>query len=429
MAQQPPEPLGPGSRGQADATSFLEAIFNAIDSVARRIAEFAPLGRGVRNAMRTGDGLISWEDVRDIAAATLELQRNQPEAITPAIVEAYQHMLADAKVQVAAYTDLKVSGLPEKVDVFGHLDWIDANIVSFRFLFDPISRKYVEMLEEMQAEQGLRGGRRAQKFARGILSLQVGIIMGYLSRNVLGQFDLSLPEPEKGSKLYVVEPNVRRVDDELGLEPIEFRQWITLHEVTHSFEFHSNGWLMDYISSSMRQYLESIDLRGMARPDFFRRMREQKRGAGEGDALKAGGLISIVSTPEQRAILARLQGVMSVLEGYSNHVMDAVGKELLQTYEDMKKRFERRRENKSAVERLFQRLIGIDLKLQQYKLGEKFVNAVVDAEGLQFMNRVWENSDRMPTMEEINNPTAWIARIKSGRGPAKFTIVPGSAEE
>ena len=83
---------------------------------------------------------------------------------------------------------------------------------------------------------------------------------------------------------------------------------------------------MDYISSSMRQYLESIDLRGMARPDFFRRMREQKRGAGEGDALKAGGLISIVSTPEQRAILARLQGVMSVLEGYSNHVMDAVGK-------------------------------------------------------------------------------------------------------
>lgn len=429
MAQQPPiQPPGPGATGQAHATSFLEAIFNAIDAVARRIAEFAPLSRGVRNAMRADNGLISWEDVRDIAAATLELQRNQPEQITPAIVEAYQHMLDDAKQQVGAYTGLKVSGLPEKVDVFGHLDWIDANIVSFRFLFDPISRKYVEMLQEMQAEQGLPGGKGAQKFARGILSLQVGIIMGYLSRNVLGQFDLSLPEPEKGSKLYVVEPNVRRVDDELGLEPIEFRQWITLHEVTHSYEFHSNGWLKDYITYSMRQYLDSIDWRGMARPDFFKRMRQQNRSADEGDALKAGGLISIVSTPEQRAILARLQGVMSVLEGYSNHVMDAVGKELLPTYQDMKERFERRRENKSAAERLFQRLIGINLKLQQYKLGEKFVNAVVEAEGLEFMNRVWENSDRMPTMEEINNPTAWIARIKSGRGPAKFTIIPGIPE-
>ena len=429
MAQQLPGGRpGFSSPGQADPKSFLEAIFNAIDKVARRIAEFAPLGRGVRDAMRSDNGLISWENVRDIAAATLELQRNQPEAITPAIVEAYQHMLDDAKGQVAGYTKLKVSGLPEKVDVFDQMDWIDANIVSFRFLFNPISAKYVSMLQEMQGEAGLPG-KGAQKFARGILSLQVGVIMGYLSRNVLGQFDLSLPEPEKGSKLYVVEPNVRRVDDELGLDPIEFRQWITLHEVTHSFEFHSNGWLKDFLTYQMQQYLDSIDWRGMARPDIFRRMREQGRGADEGDALKAGGLISLVSSPEQRAILARLQGVMSVLEGYSNHVMDAVGKELLGSYEEMKERFDRRRENKSAAERLFQRLIGIDLKMQQYKLGEKFVNAVVDTEGLEFMNRVWERSDRMPTMEEINNPTAWVARIKSGRGPARFTIVPCSIEE
>ena len=171
--------------------SFLEAIFNAIDSVARRIAEFIPLGRGVRGAMRSSNnGLISWEHVREIAAATLDLQRSQPEPITPAIIEAYQHMLDDAKKQVAEYTRLKVWGLPDKVDVFGQLDWVDANIVSFRYLFDPISRKYIEMLEDMQAEQGLKAGRGAQKFARGILSLQVGIIMGYLSRNVLGQFDL-----------------------------------------------------------------------------------------------------------------------------------------------------------------------------------------------------------------------------------------------
>jgi len=429
MAQQPSgEQPGFGSRSQANPKSFLEAIFKAIDKVARRIAEFAPLGHGVRDAMRSDDGLISWKNVRDIAAATLELQRNQPEAITPAIVEAYQHMLDDAKGQVAGYTNLKVSGLPEKVDVFDQMDWIDANIVSFRFLFNPISAKYVSMLQEMQGGKGLPG-KGPQKFARGILSLQVGVIMGYLSRNVLGQFDLSLPEPEKGSKLYVVEPNVRRVDDELGLDPIEFRKWITLHEVTHSFEFHSNGWLKGFLTYQMQQYLDSIDWRGMARPDFFRRLREQGRAADEGDALKAGGLISLVSSPEQRAILARLQGVMSVLEGYSNHVMDAVGKELLGSYEEMKERFDRRRENKSAAERLFQRLIGIDLKMQQYKLGEKFVNAVVDAEGLEFMNRVWEKSDRMPTMEEINNPTAWVARIKSGRGPAKFTIVPGSAEE
>jgi coenzyme F420 biosynthesis associated uncharacterized protein len=424
MSQKTPQQPPPFREAPPRSPSFLETLFGAVDSVARRLSEFAPLTRGVRNAMKSkGEGLIDWDCVREIASAALELQRTEPEAIQPNVVEAYQHMLQDSYGQVGEYTKLKVSGLPEKIEVFNQLDWIDANVVSFRFLFDPISRRYVQMLEEMQAEQGRTAGRGAQRVARVVLSVQVGVIMGYLSRNILGQFDLSLPEPEKGGRLYVVEPNVRRIDSELGLEPIEFRKWITLHEVTHSYEFHCNGWLRAYMMSSMQEYLNSIDWKGLARPDFFRRMREQN--VQEDDALKAGGLISMVSTPEQRAILARLQGVMSVLEGYSNHVMDQVGKELLASYETMKERFELRRENKGAAEKLFQRLIGINLKLQQYKLGERFVNAVVEAEGLEFMNRVWESAERMPTMDEINNPAAWIGRIKSGRGPSNLTPIAG----
>ncbi len=419
MAQ--PQPPGQGAEPD-QPTTFLEALFNAIDNVARKVAHFAPLGRGIRKAMRAQvPGLISWDNVRDIAVATLELQRDRPEEISGAMTAAYQQMLSDSNKQVADYTKLAVSDLPERVEVFTQEDWIDANIVSFRFLFDPISERYIKMLEELETEQGIPTGRGAQKVARTLLSVQVGVIIGYLSRNVLGQFDLSLPEPEKGGKLYVVEPNVRRIVGELGMEPMEFRRWITLHEVTHSFEFHSNRWLRPFMMASMQEYLNSIDWRSLAKPDFFRKMRQSN--IGEGDALKAGGLISLVMTPEQRAILARLQAVMSVLEGYSNHVMDQVGKELLPSYEEMKERFDRRRDSKSGAEKLFQRLIGLNLKLEQYKIGQKFVDAVVDAEGLEFMNRVWENADRMPTLDEINGPSAWIARIKTGGLPARLRLV------
>jgi coenzyme F420 biosynthesis associated uncharacterized protein len=413
----------PGTAGGPDhPLTFIEALFKAIDSVARRMAHFAPLGRGLRHAMNSpGEGLISWEHVREIAFATLEMQRDKPAEIPPSMVEAYQGMLLDSQKLVAGYTNLKAQGLPEKVEVFTQQDWIDANIVSFRFLFDPISDRYVKMLEELEMEGGVSAGRAARKFARTLLSAQVGIIMGYLSRNVLGQFDLSLPEPEKGGKLYVVEPNVLRIQSELGVEPREFRMWITLHEVTHSFEFHCNGWLRPYMMSSMQEYLNSIDWKGMTKPDFFRRMRQQN--VSEGDALKAGGLISIIATPEQRAILARLQAVMSVLEGYSNHVMDQVGMQLLGSYDDMKSRFDQRRENKSAAEKLFQRLIGIDLKMQQYKIGQKFVDAVVEAEGIDFLNKVWESAGRMPTIDEIGNPSAWIERTKAGTSPGRLRLV------
>lgn len=417
------QPRPPGADRSPEPLTFVEALFRAVDAVARRLANFAPLGRGLRNVIGApGADLISWEHVREIAFATLEMQRETPGELRPSMVDRYQKMLVDSQEQVSGYTGLHVTGLPDRVEVFDQRDWIDANISSFKFLFDPISEKYVRMLSELEERQGVGSGRGARRFARTLLSAQVGIIMGYLSRNVLGQFDLSLPEPDKGGKLYVVEPNVMRIQREIAADPEDFRMWITLHEVTHSFEFHCNGWLRPYIVSSMQEYLNSIDWKGLARPDILRRMRG--RAVGEGEALKAGGLINIVATPEQRAILARMQAVMSVLEGYSNHVMDRVGMSLLPTYHEMKKRFDRRRESRSSAEKLFQRLIGINLKMQQYRMGQQFVDAVVEAEGIGFLNRVWERSDRMPTMDEICNPPAWIERTRAGTPPGRLRLVP-----
>ena len=391
--------------------TLLETLFNGIDAFARRVTSYRPLGRGVRNVMRSpGDGLISWDHVREIAVGALELQRDRPAAITDEMVGDYQLMLLDAQRQVAGYTGLVASGLPSAVEVFSQAEWIDANIVSFKFLFDPISERYVNLIEELEA--GRRGGGGARRAARAVLSVQVGVIMGYLARNVLGQFDLSIPEPQRGGRLYVVEANVERVQREMNLSPREFRQWITLHEVTHSFEFHCNGWLRPYLADSMQEYLNTLDWRGLSRPELLKKLRSRRPEIQGDDALRAGGLINIIATPEQRAVLMRLQAVMSVLEGYSNHVMDSVGKELLPSYETMKRRFDKRRESKSGAERLFQRLIGISLKLQQYKIGQAFVDAVVEQEGIEFLNRVWLNSDNMPDMQEVNSPAIWIDRMK-----------------
>jgi len=390
-----------------EPSTILEATFRLLDSIARRIVDFMPLGRGIRGVVRSKpEGLIGWGHVREIALATLSLQRENPEAVSHYMTEQYQNMLQAAQVQVANYTGLRAEGLPPTVEVFGQAEWIDANIPSFQFLFEPISEKYVGALGGMSAEQAAG----AQRFAHALLTIQVGIIMGYLSRNVLGQFDLSLPEPEKGGKLYVVEQNMDRVQRQMGLDPREFRQWITLHEVTHSFEFHCNTWLTEHLSSSMQEYLRSINLRGIPRPDILRNLRQGE--IKKEDAVRAGGLLSIISTPEQREILNRLQAMMCVLEGYSNHVMDHVGKELLRTYTTMKERFERRRETKSAAERLFQRLIGIELKLQQYRLGQAFAEAVVEQEGITFLNRVWQGPDKIPTMDEIMHPGDWMERMK-----------------
>jgi putative hydrolase len=117
----------------------------------------------------------------------------------------------------------------------------------------------------------------------------------------------------------------------------------------------------------------------------------------------------------------KMQAMMSVVEGYSNHVMNAVGRDLMPDFSTISSRFEQRQRNRTGAEQLFARLTGLDLKLEQYRLGEQFINAVVDARGHDFARRVWDGPETLPTLEELRDPTSWIGRID-----AISTVEPGA---
>ena len=89
------------------------------------------------------------------------------------------------------------------------------------------------------------------------------------------------------------------------------------------------------------------------------------------EAFREGGLAALVQSSEQRGDHARLQATMAVVEGYSEHVMDAVGADVLPGYERMREAMERRRRSRSAPERVLERLLGLELKMRQYELGKR----------------------------------------------------------
>jgi coenzyme F420 biosynthesis associated uncharacterized protein len=119
----------------------------------------------------------------------------------------------------------------------------------------------------------------------------------------------------------------------------------------------------------------------------------------------------MVMTPEQRELFNSMQALMSVVEGYSNHVMNAVGQRLIPTYELISRRFERRQRQRTAAEQLFARLTGLDIKLEQYRQGEAFINRVVAARGHEFARLVWTGPEYLPSLTELRDPDAWIARV------------------
>lgn len=136
------------------------------------------------------------------------------------------------------------------------------------------------------------------------------------------------------------------------------------------------------------------------------RVREALQG-GEGHWLER------IMTPGQRETFNKTQALMSLLEGYSNHVMNAAGERILPNFTEIHDRFERRGERRGALERAIMRITGLDLKMEQYAAGERFADAVIRDRDRAFLNRVWTAPEMLPSLDEIRAPETWIARIEA----------------
>ena len=117
-------------------------------------------------------------------------------------------------------------------------------------------------------------------------------------------------------------------------------------------------------------------------------------------------------TPDQRALFSQMQATMAIVEGYSNHVMNAIGRKILPGFDQISRQFEKRQREKTVAEQIFLRLTGLDMKLEQYRLGETFIDRVVAERGHGLARRVWEGPEQMPTLDEVKQPDLWIARME-----------------
>src|SRR2546429_9577055 len=110
--------------------------------------------------------------------------------------------------------------------------------------------------------------------------------------------------------------------------------------------------------------------------------------------------------------MSRLTAVTAIAEGYSNHYKNNVDRGLQPTFELIHERVEHRQRQRSQIEQLFLKITGLSLKMEQYRLGERFVDEVVRSRGISFANRAWESPETLPSEPEIRDPHRWIGRME-----------------
>ncbi|HET9758407.1 MAG TPA: zinc-dependent metalloprotease [Nocardioidaceae bacterium] len=354
-----------------------------------------------------GRTMVDW----DLAvSAAARLAGPGPMITRPEADAVVAELRADAERStglVREFTGLEATERTAPVLVVDRTGWIQANADGFADVLGPL-------VEKLQAKRGAPNP-VTEAVGSKVTALEVGGLLGFMSSKVLGQFDPFFSGPghdgvaPAAGRLLLVAPNIVHVENELGLDSRDFRLWVCLHEETHRVQFTAVPWMREHIHGEIDRLVSAVDLDpgkvAAVLGDAVKRIGDVVRGDEE------VSLLDLFSTPEQRVVMDRLTGVMSLLEGHADVVMDGVGPQVIPSVDEIRRKFNQRRKGTSYLDRVLRRLLGLDAKMAQYRDGAAFVRAAVDAVGMDGFNAVWAGPENLPSKAEIGDPAAWVRRV------------------
>ncbi|MCZ4498650.1 MAG: hypothetical protein JWQ74_1203 [Marmoricola sp.] len=299
---------------------------------------------------------------------------------------------------VRAFTGLVAQERTAPVLVVDRPGWIQANADGFATVIAPIVAKLQEKKGPPSAVAEAIGSR--------ITGAELGVMLGFLGNKVLGQFDPFYAGSGAAGRLLLVAPNIVQTERELGVDEHDFRLWVCLHEETHRVQFTAVPWMTEHLHDLMGQIVNAVET------DPANLLSEGlSRVGGVLSGKSDGSLLDLFSTPAQRTLIDQVTGVMSLLEGHADVVMDGVGPEVIPSVDRIRERFTQRRKGVGALDKLLRRLLGLDQKMAQYRDGAVFVRSAVDAVGMEGFNAVFAEAGNLPSKSEILDPDAWLKRV------------------
>jgi coenzyme F420 biosynthesis associated uncharacterized protein len=266
------------------------------------------------------------------------------------------------------------------------------------------------LVDKLQEKKGTPSP-LAEAIGSRITGIELGALLGFMSSKVLGQFDpfYAPAGSQEAGRLLLVAPNIVHVEGELGVDPTDFRLWVCLHEETHRVQFTAVPWMRDHIHAEIAQLVGSVEVDPAKLAALVgegaKRLSDIVRG--DDDV----SLLDLLQSPEQKAVLDRITGVMSLLEGHADVVMDGVGPEVIPSVAEIRRKFNERRKGAGPFDRILRRLLGLEAKMAQYRNGAAFVRGVIDQVGMEGFNKVWVAAENLPSKAEIGDPAGWVSRV------------------
>jgi coenzyme F420 biosynthesis associated uncharacterized protein len=357
--------------------------------------------------------LVSWDTAARVASRVGRPRETFTDYERCSLETDFQELTALAEELVEAETGLRSAAGPARPRVADREQWVGANVASFQRLLRPV----IDKLGAKVRTSG-RWSPVPVQLSRHATGAELGLLLGWMSTRVLGQYDQLLIEEEKPEEqdiVYYVGPNILAMERRHGFPPREFRLWLALHEVTHRVQFTGVPWMRGHFLALVDRAVSGID------PDPKQLIQALRRSV---DAIRAGrnplddgGLITLVASPDQFEAIQEIGGMMSLLEGHGDVTMDRAGADRIPSAGRFGEVLRQRRRQR-GVGKAVSVLVGLDAKMRQYEQGERFIAAVEEEGGSALFARVWEGPEWLPSWSEIRHPERWVARATAFAPPS-----------
>jgi len=281
---------------------------------------------------------------------------------------------------------------------------------------DAISRVFQEQAPEEMRTMMAGAESMIRSVGGALFSMQLGQVVGQLSREVVSGGDIGIPLLDDG-KATLLPQNVAEFGEGLDIPLDQVQLYLAVRELAHARLFRHARWLRLQLITAITEYARGITIdTGMleniaerfdpANPDELRE-------------IMASGALIPEKTEAQKAALARLETTLALVEGWVD-VVTAHATTRLPKSDAIAETVRRRRAAGGPAESAFATLVGLELRPRRLREAAAMWEAVTAAAGGEARDHLWSHPDLMPTADDLDNPAALVARLTaeaSGQAP------------
>ncbi|PRA82949.1 zinc-dependent metalloprotease [Microbacterium sp. MYb66] len=318
-----------------------------------------------------------------------------------------------------------ISELSEAPTAMTRGEWVEKTLPVWKEIADPVSTSIADALTsalDTQVPEEMRGViQGAGKLMRGlggsVFAAQFGQVLGNLSLEVVSGGDVGIPVLPAGTAA-IIPQNLTAFGEGLEIPEDQIALYLATRELAYARLYRHAKWLHLHVMAQITDFARGVTVDVDALEDVASRLDpsdpEELRAAIEGGALLP------VQSEAQREALTRLENLIATIDGWVD-VVTAEATSRLPDGARIAEAARRRRAVGGPAEDALGALVGLKLRPRRMREASAMWQTVTDAVGISGRDSLWDYPDLMPTAEDIDDPSALVARLQAaerGEQPA-----------